>query len=80
MKFLLKEFYIMRDAFNKRESRDFAQRIFRIIKDVEINDVDLQLNMIYINIDLDLKMFLPRFIERFIINSFLIELNDRKYK
>ena len=36
--------------------------------------------MIYINIDLDLRMFLSRFIKRFIINSFFIELDDRKYE
>ena len=29
-----------------------------IVKDVEINDVYLQLNMIYTNIELNLKMFL----------------------
>ena len=48
----------MQNVLNKCEFRDFAQRILRIVKDVEINDVSSQLNMIYINIDLDLRMFL----------------------
>ena len=70
----------MRDVSNKCESHNFAQRILRIIKNVGINEIDSQLNMIYINIDIDLKMFLSRSIERFIIDSFLIKLNDRKYE
>ena len=41
MKSLLKKSYIMRDVSNKCESRDFAQRILRTIKNVEINEVDL---------------------------------------
>ena len=70
----------MRNVSNKRESRDFTQRILRIIKNVEINKIDSQLNIIYINIDFDLRMFLPRFIKRFIIDSFFIKLNNRKYE
>ena len=31
----------MRDALNKCESRDFMQRMLRIVKDVEINEIDL---------------------------------------
>ena len=38
---MLKESYIMRDVFNKREFHDFTQRMFRIVKNIEINDVDL---------------------------------------
>ena len=58
MKFLFKKNYIMRDILNKRELRNFIQRILRIIKNIEINNVASQLNMIYTNIDLNLKMFL----------------------
>ena len=58
MKSLFKKNYIIRDVSNKCESYDFAQRILRIIKNAEINDINSQLNMIYINIDLDLRMFL----------------------
>lgn len=80
IKFLLKEFYILRDALIKRKPREFIQRILRIIKDIDINDIRSQLNIIYINIDLTLRMYLFRSIEKFIINSFFSEFDNRKYK
>lgn len=45
--------------------------MLRIVKNIKINNVNSQLNIIYINIDLDLKMFLQRLIERFITDLFL---------
>ena len=54
--------------------------MLRTAKNTGINDIDPQLDMIYINIDLSLRMFLQRPIERFIIDLFLSDLDDRKYK
>ncbi len=52
MESLLKESYALRDASAKREPREFAQRMFRTVKDAGTNDVGPQLDMIYTNIDL----------------------------
>ena len=67
---MLKKSYILRNALIKRKFREFAQRILRIIKNVNINNVRFQLNMIYINIDFTLRMYLSRSITKFIINFF----------
>ena len=80
MKFLLKESYTLRNAIAKREPRDFAQRILRTVKNVNINDVGPQLDMIYINIDLSLRMYLQRLTKRSIVDSFLSNIDNRKYK
>ena len=77
---LLKESYTLRDAAAKREPREFAQRMLRTAKDAGINDPLPQLDMIYTNIDLNLRMFLQRPTERSSIDSFLTELDDRKYE
>ena len=80
MESLLKESYTMRDAAAKREPRDFAQRMLRTAKDAGINDILPQLDMIYTNIDLSLRMFLVRPTEKSTIDTFLSELDDRKYE
>ena len=80
MESLLKESYTMRDATAKREPRDFAQRMLRTAKDAGINNILLQLDIIYTNIDLSLRMFLIRPTERSTIDSFLSELDNRKYE
>ena len=54
--------------------------MLRIVKDADINDVGPQLDMIYINIDLSLRMYLQRLTERSIINTFLFNIDDRKYE
>ena len=58
MKSLLKKSYIIRDALNKRKPRNFIQRIIRTTRDANINKIDSQLNIIYINIDLSLYIYL----------------------
>ena len=80
MKSLLKKSYIMRDTTAKRKPRNFAQRILQIAKDTKINNIDSQLDIIYININLSLRIYLTRSIKRFTINLFLLNLNNRKYK
>ena len=80
IKSLLKKSYTLRDATTKREPRDFAQRMLRTAKNAEINDVGPQLDMIYTNINLSLRMFLQQPTERSTVDSFLSDLDDRKYK
>ena len=80
MKSLLKKSYTLRDAAAKREPREFAQRMLRTAKNVEINDVGPQLDIIYINIDLSLRMYLQRPTKRSIIDTFLSDIDDRKYE
>ena len=77
---LLKESYTLRDAAAKREPREFAQRMLRTAKDAGINEPGPQLDMIYTNIDLTLRMFLQRPTDQSSIDSFLTELDDRKYE
>ena len=80
MESLLKETYTMRDAAAKREPRDFASRMLRTAKDAGIKDVLPQLDMIYTNIDLNLRMFLVRPTDKSTVETFLSELDDRKYE
>lgn len=70
----------MRDAATKREPRDFASRMLRTAKDAGINDVLPQLDMIYTNIDLNLRIFLVRPTDKSTVDTFLSELDDRKYE
>ena len=80
MESLLKESYTLRDAAAKREPRDFAQRMLRTAKNADINDVGPQLDMIYTNIDLSLRMYLQRPTKRSTVDSFLSDIDDRKYE
>ena len=77
---LLKKTYTLRDAASKREPREFTQRMLRTARDTGINNPSPQLDMIYTNINLALQIFLQRPTESTSINSFLTELNNRKYE
>ena len=52
---MTKKKYIFRDVFNRRESRKYVQKILRLIKNVEFNNLQNQLNIIYNNINLLLR-------------------------
>lgn len=80
MESLLKESYTLKDASAKREPREFAQRMLRAAKDAGINDTAPQLDMIYTNIDLNLRMYLQRPTDKSSVDSFLTDLDDRKYE
>lgn len=80
IKSLLKESYTLRDTVAKREPREFTQRMLRTAKDAEINDTAPQLDIIDTNIDLSLRMHVQRPTEKSSIESFLTELDDRKYE
>lgn len=80
MESLLKESYTLKDTSAKREPREFAQRMLRAAKDTGINNTAPQLDMIYTNIDLNLRMYLQRPTDKSTVDSFLTDLDDRKYE
>lgn len=49
---MLHEKYTFKDAFNRRESRFFAQKIIQAVKNAELTNIKNQLNIIYNIIDL----------------------------
>lgn len=69
----------MRNAIFRRESREYYQKIFRLIKDVEMIFVKNQLNIIYNDFDIKFHRDLKKFEKVIIMNSFLINLDDCKY-
>ena len=76
---LLKERYTIRDAANRRESREYAQKILRTARNVKIS-VSNQLNQIYNNIDMKIRVDdLRRLKKDIILNSYLKKLNEFKY-
>ena len=77
---LLKELYTLRNTAARREPREFTQRILRTVKDVDINETLPQLDLIYTNINLNLRIFLQRLTENSTIDTFLTDLDDRKFE
>ena len=69
----------MRDALARRESREFAQKIFRFVKDADMTFVKNQLNFIYISIDLELRRDVKKLEADITMNSFLNALDEYKY-
>ena len=79
MQNLLKKRYIIRDVANRREPREYAQKILRIARDVKIN-VNNQLNHIYNDIDMKVRVDdLRRLKENIILNTYLKKLDEFKY-
>ena len=77
---LFNERYTLRDAVNRRELKKYVQKIFRLIKDVSLNNVKNQLNIIYNDINSSLrKKNIKRFKKKITINDMLKNLNDCKH-
>ena len=77
---MTKKKYIFRDVFNRRESRKYAQKFLHLIKNIEFDNLQNQLNIIYNDIDSSLrKNDIKRFEFNVILNEFLKNLNDCKY-
>ena len=77
---MLRKRYIICDIISRRESRKYAQKILRLIKNINIILVKNQLNIIYNDINLELQRDVKKSKNVTIINSFLINLDDNKYK
>ena len=69
----------MRNVLIRRKSREFIQKIFRFVKDINITIVKNQLDFIYINIDLELRRDIKKLKVDITINSFLNALDKCKY-
>ena len=77
---VLYERYTLRNVINRRKSREYEQKILRIIKDADLADVKNQLNIIYNEIDLNLRRNIRRSRIDAIVNAFLIDLNEFKHE
>ena len=77
---LFNERYTLRNAINRREFKKYVQKFFRLIKNVNLNNVKNQLNIIYNNINNSLrKKNIKRFKKKVTINDILKNLNDCKH-
>jgi hypothetical protein len=75
---LLKERYILTNAERNRESREYAQKIIRWIKFAEMSSSFNQLNIVYNEIDSELRRDLKKSSKNTSINDYLQLLNDYK--
>ena len=76
---LLKEKYTLRDAANRREPREYAQRILRASKDAKFTDVRNQLDVIYNGLDSELRRDIRRPKDGTTLQDFLSDLDDFKH-
>ena len=74
------ERYIMRDAIFRRESRKYVQKILRSIKDVGMILIRNQFDIIYNNLDLELRRDIKKSENFIMINVFLTTFDDNKYE
>ena len=77
---ILHERYTMRDAANRREPREYAQKIARSAKDAGLTGVQNQLDIMYNGIDLDLRRDVKRPKGDLSIDVFLTDLDECKYE
>ena len=72
--------YTLRNVATQRESREYAQKIIRLAKNVDIINVLNQLNLIYNDIDVDVRVdTLRRFKDSTTINEMLSDMNEFKH-
>ena len=72
--------YTFRDAIAHRESREYVQKIFRLAKDADMISVLNQLNLIYNEIDVDVRIdTLRRFKNSITINEMFNDMNEFKH-
>ena len=77
---LMQQRYTFRDAIAHRESRKYVQKIIRLIKNVNMTNVLNQLNLIYNNIDVDVRIdTFRRFKNNIIINEMFNDINEFKH-
>ena len=79
---MIKKKYILRDVVNHREFREYAQKMIRLIKDVELNLLQNQLNIIYNDIDFSLRkkdVKRSKIKVEVTLNSMMKNLNEAKH-
>ena len=81
MNSLIHQRYIIRDAVDQREPRKYVQKVIRLAKDVDMINVLNQLNLIYNDIDIEIRFdTLRRSRKRATINDMLNDLNEYKHE
>jgi hypothetical protein len=75
---LLKERYIMRNVEKNRELRKYAQTVIRWVKFVEMINFFNQLNIVYNDIDSELRRDLKKSFKDITVDDYLQLLNDCK--
>ena len=77
---LIREKYIIRDAINRREFREYVQKLFRFVKNIELTQLRNQLDVIYNDIELKIRQFdIRRFKNDISLNDFLSNIDDVKH-
>ena len=77
---LMQQRYTFRDAIAHRKSRKYVQKIIRLFKNVDMINVLNQLNLIYNDIDVDVRIdTFCRFKNNIIINEMLNDMNEFKH-
>ena len=77
---LMQQRYTLRDAIAQRESREYAQKIIRLAKDADMINVLNQLNLIYNDIDVDVRIdTFRRFKNSITINEMFNDMNEFKH-
>ena len=77
---LMQQCYILKNVVTQREFREYAQKIIRLIKNAEMINVLNQLNFIYNDIDIDVRIdTLRRSKNNIIINEMFSDMNEFKH-
>ena len=80
MNSLIQQRYTLRNVASQRESREYAQKIIRLAKNVDMINVLNQLNLIYNDIDIDVRIdTLRRLKDSITINEMLSDMNEFKH-
>ena len=80
MNSLMQQRYTLRDVAAQRESREYAQKIIRLAKNADMINVLNQLDLIYNDIDIDVRAdTLRRFKNNTTINEMLSDMNEFKH-
>ena len=77
---LVQQRYTLKNVVVQREFREYAQKIIRLIKNVDIINVFNQFDFIYNDIDIDVRIdTLRRFKNNIIINEMFNDMNEFKH-
>ena len=80
MNSLMQQRYTLKNVVVQRELREYAQKIIRLVKNVDMINVFSQFDFIYNDIDIDVRIdTLRRFKNNIIINEMFSDMNEFKY-
>ena len=76
---LMQQRYILKNVVAQREFRECAQKIIRLIKNVDMINVFNQFDFIYNDIDIDVRIDTLRRFKNNIINEMFNDMNEFKH-